>query len=173
MKHTSGALAYLLKTVLLSQVLGLIGCDAHRGNLRNSQGSETEVVSLISVIANPERYEGRSLLLRGFLHIDYEGTALYLHHTDYQCGLTENAVAVTPRREMYAASDSYADRYVILCGVFRLHEKWGTGRYAGILEEISSISADRNADGSHVTNSDHLSWPTRAAERPGSVNGSP
>ena len=163
----------LLVAVLLSPVLSLVGCDGRQSNERTSQGSGTEVVSLISVIANPERYDGRSLLLRGFLHIDYEGTALYLHHTDYQCGLTENAIAVTPRREMFAASGSYSDRYVILCGVFRCREKWGTGSYVGILEEISSISADRNADGSHVTNSAHRSWPTRATERPGHVERSP
>jgi hypothetical protein len=44
-------------------------------------------VSLIQLIANPESYDGKKVRIIGFLRLEFEGDALYLHQVDFEMRL--------------------------------------------------------------------------------------
>jgi len=43
-----------------------------------------EDVSLIQLIANPQAYDGKTVRITGFLHLEFEGNAIYLHNEDFR-----------------------------------------------------------------------------------------
>src|SRR5438034_11609304 len=48
-------------------------------------------VGMVALSAVPERYDGKFVRTHGFLCIEFEGDALYLHEEDYRHGLTKNS----------------------------------------------------------------------------------
>lgn len=49
-------------------------------------------VSLIQLIAQPEKFEGKRVRFIGFLRIEFEGNAIYLHREDFDHGITKNGL---------------------------------------------------------------------------------
>lgn len=49
---------------------------------------------MVALIAAPESYEGKFVRTHGFLCIEFEGDALYLHEEDYRHGFTKNSFAL-------------------------------------------------------------------------------
>ncbi len=74
-------------------------------------------VSLVRLIAVPEKYDKCMVRVEGFLHMEFEGTALYLHREDYERLLLQNGVSVDiPRNKGF---DEYDNQYVRIEGVFK------------------------------------------------------
>lgn len=82
-----------------------------------------EQVSLIQLIARPEKYDGRLINIIGYLSLDREHSALYLHKEDFDHSLMSNAVSVHPTEAMLRDRQELRGRYVILIGVFRAGER--------------------------------------------------
>src|SRR5438552_1194973 len=67
------------------------------GFSQNSRSSDPDAsepleVGMIALLASPERYEGQKIRTTGFLCIEFEGNALYLHQEDFRHRATKNAV---------------------------------------------------------------------------------
>jgi len=58
----------------------------------SSQSSSDQPVSIVRLIAQPEQFRGARVQVVGFVSIDREATAVYLHKEDFLQGLTANAV---------------------------------------------------------------------------------
>jgi hypothetical protein len=105
MKHTYIALFLVLATVL---------------ELKADQIVREGVVStsLVRVIANPERYTGKRILLKGYLKIAFEESGLYLSKDDANILNTKQAIWVGgPKKSMNV---KYPDRgYVMIVGTLR------------------------------------------------------
>lgn len=58
-------------------------------------------VSMITLLAEPVQKGSQRVKVSGYLVLDFEGKALYLHREDYQEGLTRNAIglSLTPEQE--------------------------------------------------------------------------
>lgn len=50
--------------------------------------------SMISIIANPEQYDGKTVQVQGYLHLEYEDVSLYLSKDDADFLCDENALGV-------------------------------------------------------------------------------
>ncbi|VTR93908.1 Uncharacterized protein OS=Arenimonas oryziterrae DSM 21050 = YC6267 GN=N789_05560 PE=4 SV=1 [Gemmata massiliana] len=55
------------------------------------------LLSLINLIASPERYDGKQVAVEGFLSLELDGTYLFLHREDWEYGLFQNACWVSIR----------------------------------------------------------------------------
>lgn len=55
-------------------------------------------VSVLHLIAHPERYHERMVVVSGYLHNQFEDHALYLSKEDADYGVRANAIAVGVRR---------------------------------------------------------------------------
>ena len=51
-------------------------------------------VSMIQLLGTPEKFDSKFIRVYGFLRLEFEGKALYLHKEDYSQGLTKNSVWV-------------------------------------------------------------------------------
>jgi len=53
---------------------------------------KSEKVSIIQLLANPEKYEGKLVQLTGYVHLEFEGNAIWLHKDDFQNSIYSNAL---------------------------------------------------------------------------------
>lgn len=107
-------------------------------------------VSLVSLIANPEKYEGQRIAVAGFLHIEFEGTAIYLHQDDYVYGISQNGIWVFLPENLDSISDfpgsCQSNRYVQIVGRFSSKFKGHMGAWGGSIQNTESCSAQLRAN---------------------------
>jgi hypothetical protein len=77
-------------------------------------------ISIITLIANPEKYEGDTVMVAGFLNLEFEGNALYIHKEDYEHRMSKNSIWVDIDRDSLKLSkiNKYNKKYVEIEGVF-------------------------------------------------------
>lgn len=103
-----------------------------------SQASKTiapVTVSIIQLIATPERFDGKLVSVTGFLRLEHEAYLLYLNKNDYENVLIENALWVDATEEMGKDKKNLELKYVRIIGTFRSgHEKRNLYSPGGITE---------------------------------------
>ena len=101
-------------------------------------GSE---VSLIRLIANPEKYGGKKLRVIGYLHLEFEGNGLFLHKEDYDVGISKNSIWVDVDIKHPEASsfNKFSNHYVIMEGTFDSHDNGHMGRSSGSIKKITRL----------------------------------
>ena len=95
-------------------------------------------VSIIGLIGSPERYDGKRVHTVGFLRVEFEGDAVYLHREDYLRGLTRNAVLlVLPDKNVFS---KYDKQYVLVEGIFvRCDDSRSLCIFSGHIEKINRL----------------------------------
>jgi hypothetical protein len=126
------ALALLL---LLHGPLIRTACDATIPN--------AEIVSLVQLIATPEKYDGKAILVVGFLRLEFEGNVLYLHEEDYKHGITKNSVWVVRNVKINERTDALNMHYILLTGTFDAEHKGHMGLSNGSLKNITASTSWR------------------------------
>jgi hypothetical protein len=99
--------------------------------------------SMIQLIATPQRFDGKLVLVDGFLAMAREYPALFLHREDLENALLSNAVWVDPTEQMGRDRDKINLRYVRLVGVFhafRMGER-GHNKIFGMSGGITDIKS--------------------------------
>jgi hypothetical protein len=97
-------------------------------------------VSIIQLIANPQLYEGKRVRIVGYLHLEFEGDAIYFHREDIEHGISENAIWInTPKALTKEQRDALNNGYVICTGVFISKRRGHTGLFSGELSNINRI----------------------------------
>ena len=102
-----------------------------------------EIVSLVQLIATPERYDGRAVAVVGFLRLEFEGHCLYLHEEDYRHGIRKNAVWVMLNHTINDRSAELNMHYVILVGTFDAKHKGPMDPYSGSLVNVTAAKVWR------------------------------
>jgi len=51
-------------------------------------------VSMVQLIANPAAYDGRLVRFHGYVNLEFEGNAVYLHRDDYEQAIFENGFSL-------------------------------------------------------------------------------
>lgn len=87
------------------------------GQVSFAQVSADEVehalpVSMVTLLAQPANNNAKRVQVAGFLVLDFEGEALYLHKEDYQEGLTRNAIRISLTQEQQKQYKALAGSYV-------------------------------------------------------------
>jgi len=111
-----------------------ICCDA-------SHRDEPQHVSLLQLITAPETFGGKTVVVVGFLSLEFEGTALFLHEVDFANGLTKNGVWLSLEAgsiEEYRVLDG---KYVIVEGRFDQRFKGHLNLFSGTVTDITRIES--------------------------------
>ena len=95
--------------------------------------AEPEPVTMIQLIAAPEKYEGKHVRVIGYLHLEFEGNVLYLHKEDYDHSILGNGIWVDLGRDQQKLSDNY----VLLEGIFSAKNRGHGGMWSGRLTDIN------------------------------------
>jgi hypothetical protein len=81
------------------------------GSISASLGNS---VSIVQLIATPEKYDGKVVQVMGFLRLEFEGNAIYLHEDDYTHAIYKNGLMIVinsniePRADKLNLHTSYS-----------------------------------------------------------------
>ena len=78
---------------------------------------------MVQLIATPEKFDGKVVLVTGFLRLEFEGNCLYLHKEDYEHAITKNAVWVVRNPVINAKREALNMHYVVVVGTFNATNK--------------------------------------------------
>ena len=96
---------------------------------------------MVQLIADPARFDGQAIRVIAYLHLQFEGDAIYLHQEDFRRALIQNSMAIrlTPSQRQSAAKLNKA--YVLVEGRFRAGEEGHGGLWQGAVHDVSRLSA--------------------------------
>lgn len=90
--------------------------------------------SMLAVAANPEKYAGQHVTLLGYLSLNQENYALFLHEEDFKRMLNSNAIWLNMSPEEKTAFSQFNGRYCLVEGVFKFGDYGFGGFYAGAVD---------------------------------------
>ena len=97
-------------------------------------------VSLIELIGNPEKYDGKHVRLIVFLCLEFEGDALYLHREDYDHGITRNGIWFNRPKDLSKKQVEAVDQRYVLCeGIFVAAQHGHMGLFSGELTKVNRL----------------------------------
>jgi len=133
-------------TLLILTKINCIGQDSSNKKETNFHPVQLESndlynVSLVKLIATPEKYDGKTIQVVGFLNLEFEGTAIYFHKEDYENGLNSNGFWVDFSKVIKSEKNlnDYNKSYVIIIGTFDMNAKGHMGLFGGTFKNITRL----------------------------------
>lgn len=98
-------------------------------------------VSIVELICNPDKYDGKQVQIIGYLNLEFEGDAIYLHKEDYEHSIMQNGLWIEePKKEAFMGDKGFMNKkYVIIEGKFKKDNKGHLGLWSGAIEKITRI----------------------------------
>lgn len=95
-------------------------------------------VSMVNLIATPDRFQNKIVRVFGYLRLDFEGRAIYLHEDDYEHSLYKNGLWVSFKDGAFTDEQLKAldGKYVLLEGTFDAGKQGHMGLWSGAVDEI-------------------------------------
>jgi len=94
-------------------------------------------VSLINLIATPERFDGKYVMVIGVGNLEFEGNALYLSKDDLKYGNTKNSVWLANFTNYQKEYEDYNGKIVIVEGRFNMNNDGHMWMNSGAIEDIT------------------------------------
>ena len=99
-------------------------------------------MSIIELIANPARFDGKQVRVTGYLVREFEGDAIYLHRDDYDHAIFRNGLWVAFAREG-AEQRCKSLRYAAVEGRFSAKNRGPAGNWGGAVENVARCRVAR------------------------------
>jgi hypothetical protein len=98
-------------------------------------------ISLIQLMANPEKYHGKVIQVVGYLNIEFESSALFLHKEDFDNSILKNGFWVRISNDFLQGKElaGYNKNYVILMGTFNMQSKGHMSLFSGEIKDITRL----------------------------------
>jgi len=124
------------KYLLFSFLFLFFGCFSSK-----KDACETKYVSIISLIANPEKYNNKKVNISGYFNITRDGEAVYNTKVDFENGLFKNAIYLSINyNELYKFNIEPPYRgYVQIEGIFTKYPDRFKSHFSGRLSNITKI----------------------------------
>lgn len=123
----------------------VIACALSLGVIAYGQ-TQLRTVSLVEVIARPEKFDGELVALQGFMRFDREpkhgvSVSLYLHQEDADNLIASNMVLVIPSEQMLRDEEKLDRMYVRITGVFHsIPVSNKDSSHGGVIKDIQSCA---------------------------------
>ena len=104
-------------------------------------------ISLVQLIANPRDYDGKVVHVIGFMRLEFDGTAIYLHQDDYKHYITKNGLWIDVPKDLLKKKDEFNQKYVIVGGTFSAKETGRKGLWSGSIQKVSKVQVWVESDG--------------------------
>jgi len=98
-------------------------------------------VSLVAIIANPEKFAGQSIRTYGVVHFEFEGDSLYLSKQDREYGIYKNAVwiDVSIPGVTYEQLSALNGKFVAIEGRVNATDHGHLGLWSATIERVSRV----------------------------------
>jgi hypothetical protein len=111
-------------------------------NAKLGYDASVEDVSVVQLIANPHAYDGKRVQFIGFLRLEFEGNAIYLHREDYEHQISKNALWINPPAQMTKQERQAVDMHYVICsGVFEAAKHGHMGMFSGEVADITRLQS--------------------------------
>jgi len=102
---------------------------------------ESNTVSIVRLIANPEQYDGKKIQVIGYCHLEFEGDALYLNKDDFDYDIKKNAIWLTIDVKHPEESNLIMlnNHYVLIEGTFDSHNHGHMDACYGSIKDITHL----------------------------------
>jgi hypothetical protein len=117
--------------------MSLVFCIATSGALCEAQFKGVDLVSMVQLIATPEKYDGKTIIVVGFLHLEREGNILYLNKTDYDHAITKNGLWIVRNSKINENIEKLNLHYVLISGTFDARNKGHMSLASGAIKDIT------------------------------------
>jgi hypothetical protein len=126
---------------LLAVILGVsvLACVLFAAGPANQDAMH---VSIIRLIATPKEFEGKIVRVEGFMHLQFEGNAIYFHKEDFERTLTKNGLWLDTSGAMRHELQKLNDRYVLIEGVFSSKGQGHMGLWSGEVSDITRVAPE-------------------------------
>jgi hypothetical protein len=88
-------------------------------------------VSIAALVADPQKYHGKQVLVRGYVRLEFEGNAIYLHRDDYKYGISENGIWLNVKNCARRDGSSFRAGYAMVVGTFSAIDHGHLGMWQG------------------------------------------
>lgn len=97
--------------------------------------------SIINLLATPEKYHNKRVRVIGYLNLEFEGNAIYLHKEDYKKSITVNGLWVTFTDGTWEKIKKYNfnKSYFLVEGTFDMTSFGHMGLWSGTIRDITRI----------------------------------
>lgn len=102
---------------------------------------------MVQLIADPKRFDGQTVRVIGYLHLEFEGNAVYLHREDFERSILQNGIWIELTEAQQKSSTKFNNGYVLVEATFSASEKGHLDLWPGSLQRVSRVSnwsGDRN-----------------------------
>jgi hypothetical protein len=93
-------------------------------------------VSMVQLIANPREYDGKLVRIIGFVRLEFEGDAVYLHKEDYQHWILKNGLWLDVNDVVNERRGVLNSKYALIEGVFDAKDTGHMGLFSGKIHKI-------------------------------------
>lgn len=94
--------------------------------------------SIVQLLANPEKFEGKLVNVQGFVRLEFEGDAIYLHKEDYEHGLYSNGMWLGASECKRIDGTTFDAGYAMVVGRYTSQRRGHMGLWPGAIEEVQS-----------------------------------
>lgn len=94
---------------------------------------------MVALVADPDRYDGKFVRTHGFLCIEFEGDAIYLHEEDYRRGLSKNSLALRLTKSQREKFKTLSLHYVVIEGTVYAKGLEQTDVWSGAIGNITRL----------------------------------
>jgi hypothetical protein len=106
-------------------------------------------VSLVGLIANPEKSDKQFVTVIGFLAVQSEGTLLFLGSEDARHDILPNAIWIEANPQTRVTLREFDGKYVLIVGRFEAPRANASHVYAGRIIDIGKAALWRAGDEQH------------------------
>jgi hypothetical protein len=110
---------------------------------------QVEDVSLVSLIANPDNYDGKPVRVTGAFRLEFEGNVICLHQDDLRYRINRNCLWIEPDFKALDGNvgtlSALNGQYVLLEGSFRKDNHGHRGRSSGAITGVWRVMAEQPA----------------------------
>jgi hypothetical protein len=99
--------------------------------------ADSSFVSLITILQNPDRFDGQKVKVIGFASLTFEGKALYVSEEAYRAALTKNGVWLST--ELDEAKRKLHEKFVLVEGTFDAKSLGHLKMFSGTIREITRL----------------------------------
>lgn len=98
--------------------------------------AQRPTVSLVQLLANPEKFDGQVVRFHGVTNIEFEGEAVYLSKEHWKHTVTSCALWLDISEELRESRKWTNGRYMVLEGTFDKGNRGHMGLFMGTLKDI-------------------------------------
>ncbi|MCO6455636.1 MAG: hypothetical protein J5I93_10110 [Pirellulaceae bacterium] len=117
---------------------------AHAQEKLQAYPNEDFQASIVQLLAHRDRYHGKKIQIKGFLHVRFEDSAIYLSKDDGEHGITTNGFWVSFEKanvpfEGAVGPGEFDRKYVVIEGTFNARSRGHHSAWQGSIEKISRV----------------------------------